>query len=493
MEPSRPALTPSSLEAATPPAAQAPGRSSKKSAKKARQQAPADAAAALPVPPGFVEVQGIEVACDVDTEQPLAAGAVAGSSSGGSMRRLVQTPAVQQALGEVALALCQGRPVLLEDPPGSGKTALLEELAAVTGRGDTTVWLHLDDQMDAKSLLGSYTCTAVPGEFVWQPGPLARAVTQGRWVVIESADAAPADVLAALVPLLESRLLHIPARAQVLTAAPGFQLFATVTTPAAAAGAGSSGAGPVQLALPASTAVQELLGGLWARVQLAAPTAADQMTILQAAFPALQPLLEAAMASAHLTQLAAGKEAAPHASVAASLAAPGAAQAAAGGDVSVSWALAALRASRLRPGDLALALHRTYGLRDLLKWCSRMQRLHGSLLQRSLSSAGGVATTPGSSTRKGGSRSVQKEVSAGGGVDLGRLDLQLRLAAFTEAADVWCGGLAAYDKKQQLLAALAHCWAVPEGAAGQYEDLQKPHVAVQGPDVQVGGGRGEGG
>ena len=36
------------------------------------------------------------------------------------------------------------------------------------------VRLQLDDQMDAKSLLGAYTCTAVPGEFAWQPGPLTQ-------------------------------------------------------------------------------------------------------------------------------------------------------------------------------------------------------------------------------------------------------------------------------------------------------------------------------
>ena len=34
------------------------------------------------------------------------------------------------------------------------------------------ITVHIDDQMDAKSLLGAYVCTAVPGEFVWQPGPL---------------------------------------------------------------------------------------------------------------------------------------------------------------------------------------------------------------------------------------------------------------------------------------------------------------------------------
>lgn len=35
------------------------------------------------------------------------------------------------------------------------------------------IWIQIDDQMDTKSLIGSYVCTMRPGEFRWQPGPLA--------------------------------------------------------------------------------------------------------------------------------------------------------------------------------------------------------------------------------------------------------------------------------------------------------------------------------
>jgi hypothetical protein len=51
--------------------------------------------------------------------------------------------------------------------------------------------LHLDDQMDAKALLGAYTVTPVPGEFAWQPGPLTQAVAAGRWVLVENVNMAP--------------------------------------------------------------------------------------------------------------------------------------------------------------------------------------------------------------------------------------------------------------------------------------------------------------
>ncbi len=58
---------------------------------------------------------------------------------------------------------------------GSGKTALVSQLARATGNMDY-IRVHIDDQMDAKSLLGAYVCTAVPGEFVWQPGPLMQVL-----------------------------------------------------------------------------------------------------------------------------------------------------------------------------------------------------------------------------------------------------------------------------------------------------------------------------
>lgn len=64
---------------------------------------------------------------------------------------------------------------------------MVDSLAAATGNGDM-VRLQLDDQMDAKSLLGAYTCTAVPGEFAWQPGPL----TQVRPLAAAAAASEPA-------------------------------------------------------------------------------------------------------------------------------------------------------------------------------------------------------------------------------------------------------------------------------------------------------------
>ena len=89
--------------------------------------------------------------------------------------------------------------------------------------------IHLGDQSDAKTLLGSYVCTDIPGEFRWQPGALTQAVQRGSWIVIEDIDLAPMDVISVIMPLLETRQLFIPGRAQEIPAAYGFQIFATQT------------------------------------------------------------------------------------------------------------------------------------------------------------------------------------------------------------------------------------------------------------------------
>ncbi|KAE9051941.1 Midasin [Phytophthora rubi] len=141
---------------------------------------------------------------------------------------LVPTPSTKRNLQSLAIALGLKRPILVAGPGGCGKTATIRELARLSGNGDM-VELHLDDQIDSKTLLGSYVCTDVPGEFTWQPGALTTAVLAGRWVVIEDIDRAPFEVLAALMPLLETREMVLPGRGELLVAHSNFQIFGTTT------------------------------------------------------------------------------------------------------------------------------------------------------------------------------------------------------------------------------------------------------------------------
>lgn len=153
------------------------------------------------------------------------------------------------------------------------------------------VVLHLDEATDGKSLLGSYVCGDAPGEFRWQPGALAQSLAAGRWLVLEDVDAAPQEVLAALIPLLEGRSLMVPGRAEPLTPAAGFRLFGTISTRM-----GGTGGRP-----------EPATARLWSRVTVAPPTHAELVDILRGLFPCAADLVEPMLSSLAAAQALCGQ------------------------------------------------------------------------------------------------------------------------------------------------------------------------------------------
>ncbi|CAM9188295.1 unnamed protein product, partial [Ectocarpus fasciculatus] len=142
---------------------------------------------------------------------------------------LIYTENTLRNVRNIAAAVASEVPILLQGTAGSGKSFLIREFAALLGQKESLVELHLDDSTDSKSLIGNYTCSDVPGTFVWQPGLITQAVLNGHWLVIEDVDAAPAEIMAALVPLVERRRLYLPNRMEEVTAHPRFRIFGTRT------------------------------------------------------------------------------------------------------------------------------------------------------------------------------------------------------------------------------------------------------------------------
>lgn len=141
---------------------------------------------------------------------------------------LISTSTTELNLKNIARGLLGSSPILLTGMAGSGKTLLTRHFAWQLNKLESMVTLHLNEQSDAKLLVGMYATGAKPGTFSWRPGVLTTAVKEGRWVFIEDLDRAPNEVVSTLLPLIERGELHIPSRGETIRAARGFRIIATM-------------------------------------------------------------------------------------------------------------------------------------------------------------------------------------------------------------------------------------------------------------------------
>ncbi|KAJ4957407.1 hypothetical protein NE237_024518 [Protea cynaroides] len=188
----------------------------------------------------------------------------------------VLTSAVKKSFEMVLLAVSQKWPVLLYGPTGSGKTALISKLAQVSG--NKVLFIHMDEHMDGKTLIGSYVCTEIPGEFRWQPGSLTQAVLRGLWVVFEDIDKAPSDVQAILLSLLESSSSFVTSHGEAVSVSESFRLFATVSISKRVSSLNSEG--------------RISLGVLWRRVMIGPSSNKDLLDIVNVWYPNLEVIAE---------------------------------------------------------------------------------------------------------------------------------------------------------------------------------------------------------
>lgn len=112
-------------------------------------------------------------------------------------------------------------PVLLKGPTGSGKSRMVEAMAARLGRPLVTVACH--DETSAVDLVGRYMLQG--DRTVWQDGPVTRAVREGALLYLDEIAEARPDVVVVLHPLTDHRRrLFVERRDEVVEAAPGFGL-----------------------------------------------------------------------------------------------------------------------------------------------------------------------------------------------------------------------------------------------------------------------------
>ncbi|KAF2653215.1 midasin [Lophiostoma macrostomum CBS 122681] len=151
-----------------------------------------------------------------------------GAPSEEKPNKLISTPTTESNLRSFAAGLLGSSPLLLTGLAGSGKTLLVRHFAWQLNKLDTMVTLHLNEQSDAKLLVGMYATGTKPGTFSWRPGVLTTAVKEGRWIFIEDLDRAPNEVISTLLPLIERGELMIPSRGETIRASRGFRIIATM-------------------------------------------------------------------------------------------------------------------------------------------------------------------------------------------------------------------------------------------------------------------------
>ncbi|KAF9893737.1 hypothetical protein FE257_009907 [Aspergillus nanangensis] len=189
---------------------------------------------------------------------------------------IVKTPTAIGNLQKIASALTSSKPLLLIGLPNAGKTSLVNHVAATMGQLESMVTLHLNEQTDAKSLLGMYSTSPATGSFSWQPGVLTKAAREGRWILIEDLNRAPSEVIGLILPIIERGELTIASRKERIKCADGFRIIATMKSSYNIAG---------EEIVPNTT----VLGSrLWQRVQINSLSIEEVREVITHKFPLLQ-------------------------------------------------------------------------------------------------------------------------------------------------------------------------------------------------------------
>ncbi|CEJ53778.1 hypothetical protein PMG11_00119 [Penicillium brasilianum] len=189
---------------------------------------------------------------------------------------VVKTPTTTANIRRIARSLLGFKPILLVGLPNSGKTSLINDIAGVMGQAESMVTLHLNEQTDAKSLLGMYATSSATGSFSWQPGVLTKAAREGRWVLIEDLDRAPSEVLGLILPIIERGELTIASRRERIKCAEGFKIIATMKSSYNIAG---------EEVAPSTS----MLGSrLWQRVPVASLSIDEMRDVILQKFPLLE-------------------------------------------------------------------------------------------------------------------------------------------------------------------------------------------------------------
>ena len=125
----------------------------------------------------------------------------------------------------LAVALETGRHVVIEGPPGTGKSTLLRDIARQAGRD--VVFVEGNAELTPARLIGQYDPAQVlAGGYVpasFSDGPLLRAMRTGALLYVEEFNRVPEETLNVLITVLTESEITVP-RLGTVRAGEGFRL-----------------------------------------------------------------------------------------------------------------------------------------------------------------------------------------------------------------------------------------------------------------------------
>eukprot|EP00890_Picochlorum_soloecismus_P003681 jgi/Picsp_1/4313/NSC_01821-R1_type a von willebrand factor domain-containing protein len=367
------------------------------------------------MPAGYVNLHGLivprkgSIDCELKAESP----------------NFVLTATQVEALQYSVIGLCLRRSLLLQGPVGSGKTVLVDYLASCTGNKSDMIHIYLNDQIDAKMMVGSYVCTSTPGQFRWAPGPLTRALRNGHWLVIENVNLASSEVLTLLSYVIKHQKLVIPSRGEEIVAQDGFQLIMTSNL-------SNSSVHPqmnILLSISNSIPIPE--------VKLH-----DRKRILMSRFGCISAVLHHMLLTVEAFTCAFSMSA------------------------DLCYQLPFPFQSVVEKMQKALEIthfNREISFRDIIKWANRLASLH----------AHEFAAMPNLEIQDIGS-------------DVCRVPLSARTAVLVEFLDCFCQSVSSRKSQKVILEALADTWAVPSAILDQHMSLSKPDIIYEAGLLRIG-------